>query len=445
MRIVVFGGGYVGCVTAACLAKMGHDVTIIDVVPSKVEAVRTGHSPILETGLDELIREGVAAGRLHASLAEEEGERRLVEANMAVICIGTPSRPNGVMDTRALTRVFESIAAGVEERKEPLTVVVRSTALAPILRQILAEAEPRESVEKLRLVMNPELLRETTAISDFFNPPMLVVGGDDPHAVDHAMSLYEGIQAPRFKVGLETASMLKYSCNAFHALKIAFANEIDTLASLIGADGKEVMNLLIQDKVLNISPAYLRPGFAFGGSCLPKDLRALEALARANHQPVPLLSSVLPSNAQRIDQAFQLLLSGQARRLAFIGLSFKKGSDDLRESPYVELAERLLGKGFDLQIYDSDLDPERLVGANMAHAMEKLPHLARILVGSPEQACAAAEAVVVCKRLLEPDFLKTLSSRGVLIHDVERMASEARPESLLPKRPARAPEKAAHG
>ncbi len=171
MRIVVFGGGYVGCVTAACLAKMGHDVTIIDVVPSKVEAVRTGHSPILETGLDELIREGVAAGRLHASLAEEEGERRLVEANMAVICIGTPSRPNGVMDTRALTRVFESIAAGVEERKEPLTVVVRSTALAPILRQILAEAEPRESVEKLRLVMNPELLRETSTQFLFTNCP----------------------------------------------------------------------------------------------------------------------------------------------------------------------------------------------------------------------------------------------------------------------------------
>jgi GDP-mannose 6-dehydrogenase len=302
--------------------------------------------------------------------------------------------------------------------------------LAPILRQILAEAQPRQGVDKLRLVINPELLRETTAIADFFNPPMLVAGGDDPAAVEHALSLYEGIQAPRYKVSLETASMLKYSCNAFHAVKIAFANEIDTLAALIGAEGQEVMKLMVQDKTLNISPAYLRPGFAFGGSCLPKDLRALEALARENHQPLPLLSSVLPSNRQRIEQALESILSRPARRLGFIGLSFKKGSDDLRDSPYVELAERLLGKGFEVKIYDSDLDPTRLVGANLAQVMERLPHLARLLVSSAEQACAQAEAVVVCKRLLQVEALHALAPKGVVIYDLDRMLSLRRPESL---------------
>jgi GDP-mannose 6-dehydrogenase len=331
---------------------------------------------------------------------------------------------------RALQRVFQSIAAGAQARVAPLTIVVRSTVLAPLLRQVLAGTQPRQGADKLRLVINPELLRETTAIADFFNPPLLVAGGDDPAAVDHALSIYEGIQAPRFKVSLETASMLKYTCNAFHALKIAFANEIDTLAAIIGADGPDVMKLMVQDKVLNISPAYLRPGFAFGGSCLPKDLRALEALARENHQPLPLLSAVLPSNRQRLEQAFETLVSRPARRLGFIGLSFKHGSDDLRDSPYVELAERLLGKGFELRIYDSDLEPQRLVGANMAHVMERLPHLARNLANSPEQACAEAEAVVVCKRLLTVEALRAMSPDGVPLYDLERVLSLAKPDGL---------------
>jgi GDP-mannose 6-dehydrogenase len=421
MNIHIFGAGYVGCVTAACLAKMGHHVTIIDLMPSKVEAVRAGRSPVLEPGLEELISAGVAAGRLRAEMASPEGEPGLLQVDMAIICIGTPSLPNGVIDTRALKRVFQSIAGGAQGRVAPLTVLVRSTALAPFLREILADLQPKQGADKLRLVLNPELLRETTAIADFFNPPLLVVGGDDPVALEHALSLYEPISAPRYKVSLETASIFKYSCNAFHALKIAFANEIDTLASLIGADGREVMRLLTEDKILNISPAYLRPGFAFGGSCLPKDLRAMEALARQHHEPLTLLSAVLPSNRRRIDQAVEAILAGPGRSVAFIGLSFKTGSDDLRESAYVEVAERLLGKGFEIKIYDPDLDPHRLVGANMAHVMERLPHLARILVDTAEEACAKADAIVVCKRIVSNEEIRKFTQNGALIFDLQHM------------------------
>ncbi len=425
MKLYIYGAGYVGCVTAACLAKMGHTVTIVDLMLSKVDAVRSGRSPVLEPGLDELIAAGVAAGRIDAEMALPEGETGLRAADMAMVCIGTPSQPNGVIDARALKRVFESIARGVLTRPSPLTVVVRSTALAPVIRQIQTETQPREGADKLRLVMNPELLRETTAIADFFNPPLLVVGGDDPASLTHALSLYESIQAPRYKVSLETASIFKYSCNAFHALKIAFANEIDTLASLIGADGRQVMKLLTEDKILNISPVYLRPGFAFGGSCLPKDLRALEALAREHHEPLALLSSVLPSNRRRIEQAIETILANSGRRLGFIGLSFKIGSDDLRESAHVEVAERLLGKGFEIKIYDPDLDPHRLVGANMAHVMERLPHLARILVDTAEEACAQADAIVVCKRMMSNEEIRKFSAKGVPIFDLQQMNPSA--------------------
>lgn len=427
MNVIIYGAGYVGCVTAGCLAKMGHHVTIVDVVPSKVETVQNGRSPILEPGLDDLIASGVSRGLLRAELAEKHGDG-LRDAEIAIICIGTPSHPNGVIDTRALKRVLQSIAGGAQYRAKLLTVMVRSTALAPLLRQILSEIQPRQGVDKLRSVINPEFLRETTAIADFFNPPLLVAGGDDRAAVDHSLSLFEGIPGPRFKVSFETASMLKYCCNAFHALKIAFANEIDTLASLIGANGQEVMHLMVQDKVLNISPAYLRPGFAFGGSCLPKDLRALEALAQENHQPLPLLASVLPSNRLRVEQALETFLAQPARRYGFIGLTFKKGSDDLRDSPYVELAERLIGKGFDVKIYDPDLDPKRLVGANMAYVMERLPHLARILVGSPEDAYAGAEAIVICKRFPNLEELRALASEKAVFYDLDRMVRMSSPD-----------------
>lgn len=422
MKIIVFGAGYVGCVTAACLAKMGHVVSVIDTIFSKVEAIRKGQSPVLEQDLAEMIAEAVAGGRLRG---EQDPAPALLEADAAMICVGTPSMVNGLVDTGALRRVFQSVNGAIARRGRPLTVVIRSTILAPVLKQILAEIRAEMGGLHFQPVLNPEFLRETTAVADFFHPPFLIVGGGDEKALDHALQIYDGIDVPRYKVSLETASMVKYACNAFHALKISFANEIDTLASLIGADGREVMSLVTKDKILNISAAYLRPGFAFGGSCLPKDLRALEALGREHHEPLNLLSSILPSNRRRVEQALETIIENPGRRLAFIGLSFKAGSDDLRESPFVQVAERLLGKGFEIKIYDPDLDPHRLVGANMAHVMERLPHLARILVDSPEEACAKADAIVVCKRIMSNEAIQKLSANGVRIFDLQQMGPSA--------------------
>ena len=413
MKVVIYGAGYVGCVSAACLAQMGHQVTAIDTAQSKVNTLRSGHSPILEPGLDELIGEMVASGRL---TAETSGDNTALEADIAIVCVGTPSQPSGLLDTTAMERVFQSIGSAVQNRTTPLTVVVRSTILAPVLRQVVESAGVGSLIH---LVNNPEFLRETTAIEDFFKPPMIVVGGDNEAAMDQALELYGEIEAAQFKVSLETASIVKYACNAFHATKISFANEIDTVASLIGADGQAVMKVVKEDRVLNISPAYLRPGFAFGGSCLPKDLRALEALGRESHEPLPLLSSALPSNRRRLDQALETILAQPGRQLAVIGLSFKKGSDDLRESPYVELAERLLGKGFEIKIFDPDLDPKRLVGANKSFVQEHLPHLAKVLVGSAEQALPGATGVVLCKGLLEPEQYKNLIRPDVPVFDLE--------------------------
>jgi GDP-mannose 6-dehydrogenase len=431
MKLFICGAGYVGCVTAACCAKLGHDVAITDTNEVKVECLRAGLSPIIEPGLDDLIAAGVARGNLKALPAGSEAESALLEAEIAVICVGTPSRRDGTVDTKALRRAFESLAAAVVRRTTSLTVIVRSTALAPVLRQLLGQLEPRAAAN-VRVVLIPEFLRETTAISDFFNPPFLVAGGDDRKAAAHALRVFEGIDAPRFTTTLETASMLKYSCNAFHALKMAFANEIDSLAAALGADGREVLNLLMQDRVLNISTAYLRPGFAFGGSCLPKDLRALEALGHEKHESLPLLSAILPSNRRRLEKALEIIAATPFRRLCFIGLSFKVGSDDLRESPYVELAERLIGKGFSIKVFDPDLDPVRFVGANKERALRPPLHLAERLAASLDEACADAEAVVICKNVLSTVDSSSLFARGIPVYDLNAMTYGEREDSQAP-------------
>jgi GDP-mannose 6-dehydrogenase len=271
----------------------------------------------------------------------------------------------------------------------------------------------------LRWVANPEFLRETNAIADFFHPPFIVVGGGDADAVEQVLQLYQGIDAPRQRLDLESALLVKYACNAYHALKIAFANEVATVAELSGADALLVMDLVGQDKLLNLSPAYLRPGFAFGGSCLPKDLRALTAWGRSVHEPLPLLAGVLASNQRRIEQALERIVAASGRAVAVFGLSFKAGSDDLRESPYVELVERLLGKGFAVRIYDPDVDPSKMVGSNLAYINVHLPHLARWLVATPEQALQGADAVLLCKKLLSKAQLVSLIQAGMAVHDIE--------------------------
>jgi GDP-mannose 6-dehydrogenase len=431
VKVVVFGAGYVGSVTAGCLATLGQSVTVIDTVPTKVEAIRAGRSPVLERGLEELISRSVSRGFLRG---EYDGARAAIDAEVAVVCVGTPSLSNGMPDTRPLQRVFQCLASSCQGRHQALTVVVRSTILAACVKEVFRNAVgTSRGAPQLKLVLNPEFLRETSAVADFFNPPFIVVGSEGDEEAAMALKLYDGIEAPRFKVSLETASLLKYACNAFHATKIAFANEMDTLASTLGADGAEVMQLLRMDKVLNISDAYLRPGFAFGGSCLTKDLRALDAVARGQHESLPLVSSILPSNRRRLELALERIVASPARRLTFVGLSFKMGSDDLRESPYLELAERLLTQGFSIKIFDPDLNPKQLIGSNQAHALVQLPRLSEMLIGSVPEAFQGSEAAVICKPLLSRDIVRQCLPEGALLFDLERPSFQGEPDQPVPR------------
>jgi len=395
MKVVMFGAGYVGCVTAACLAHLGHDIVAVDPNTSKIDALNAGQSPILESGLGQMIAAGVSSKRLRGLYVVGD---ELLDADVVIVCVPTPSATGGTTDRRPLERVLEQVIVGGRGRDQKLPIAVRSTIRAKSLRELTSRISL--STELFPVVINPEFLRETTAVEDFMHPPYLIAGGDDLIAVKHVLSLYDGVTAERFELDMESAALVKYASNAFHGLKIAFANEIATLCDLEGADPLRVMEVMRSDTILNVSPAYLRPGFAFGGSCLSKDLRALVALGVASHEPLHLLSAILTSNRARLDQAIALILQRRPGRLAVLGLSFKTGTDDLRESPYVELAERLLGKGFDLRIWDPDLDPAKLIGGNRVYVEEHLPHLGRLLVSTSNQALEGAAGVILCKRVL---------------------------------------------
>lgn len=415
MKVTVIGAGYVGCVSAACLAKLGHEVTVVDTDRFKIDELRAGKSPVLEPGLGELLNRMTAENRLHACRPSEE---TLVAADVVVVCVSTPSLKAGGVDTRPLQRVLASIGQTVNGRTAPLTVVVRSTVAPNRLRQLSA-ALPLEARQALRLVANPEFLRETTAIADFEKPPFIIVGGDDEEALTKAASLYVGIDAPIHKVSLETALLVKYASNAYHAIKIAFANEMATVAHALGADPRNVMSIFSEDRILNISPVYLRPGFAFGGSCLPKDVRALVALGRENAQPLLLLRSVLESNRLRIETAADAVAASGVNKVALLGLSFKRGTDDVRESPYVLLAELLVGRGMTVKVFDPDVDIERTVGANRQYLAEHLPGLAQMMCTSVDEAIAGAEALVVCKRVIGKAELQRLAAKFTKVFDLE--------------------------
>ncbi|HKY23658.1 MAG TPA: nucleotide sugar dehydrogenase [Gaiella sp.] len=399
MRIAVYGLGYVGCVSAAALTRLGHDVVGVDTNEDKVAAIAAGESPVLEPGLPELVAEAVAQGRL---TARTDGEAPITEADIALICVGTPSRANGSTATEAIERVSESIGRGLGRRdssRPRATVVLRSTSLPGTTEELVGPIVERESGKSLGsgfgLAMNPEFLREGSSLEDFFAPPKTVIGELDGASGDGLEQMYAGIPGPVFRVPIRVAEMVKYADNAFHATKIAFANEIGTLSRELGLDSHEVMNVFCADTKLNISAAYLKPGFAFGGSCLPKDLRALVHAGRRLDVSLPLLENVIPSNETHLQRVLDVLIASGRKRIGLFGLSFKPGTDDLRESPLVELAERLLGKGFDVRIYDPTVSLSRLVGANRAYVEEHIPHLSRLLSPSASEVFAHADVVVV--------------------------------------------------
>jgi len=397
LDIAIVGLGYVGAVTAACLASLGRSVIGVDTDPHKVEAVAAGRSPIAEPGLDELLAQAVAAGRLTTGTISQAVER----SDVVMIAVGTPSAPSGALDLTALNRVTEEIGAALPTDGRFRTVVVRSTVLPGTTD---AEVRPRlESASGLvagadfGLATNPEFLRESSSIRDFFEASRTIIGADDERSAQAVRDVYEGVAAPIFVVPIRPSEMIKYTDNAFHAVKIAFANEIASFARANGVDGREVMRVMVADDRLNISSAYLRPGYAFGGSCLPKDLRAITDRARKTDVDLPLLNAALSSNAAHFERGVQLVEATGKRNIGLLGLSFKSATDDLRESPAVGLAERLLGKGYRISIYDEDIHPDRIRGANQAFIDQHLPHLRDLLSESLDATLAASDVLVLTK------------------------------------------------
>ena len=374
MNISVFGLGYVGTVSAVCFASYGHKVVGIDVQEDKVNALNNKQSPVLEPGIQELINEVIDNGNLSATTSIKMA---VEHCDVALICVGTPSNPNGSFKMDYVQRVCEQIGEVIKDVDDYKVIAIRSTLLPGAINDVLIPALETYSGKKqgqdFGIVVNPEFLREGTAIKDFNEPPHTIIGAFDERSSDLIAEIYDTIDAPLYCTQPDTASMVKYASNAYHALKITFANEIARLSDPFDIDATEVMDIFCRDTKLNVSARYLKPGFAFGGSCLPKDLRAMVHIGRHNDIEIPMLNSLLPSNQHQIDLAYTDIANSGKKNITIVGLTFKPNTDDLRESPMLHLTETLIGKGFDVKIYDDNLDLDRLVGANKAY-VEKLSH-----------------------------------------------------------------------
>jgi GDP-mannose 6-dehydrogenase len=396
MKLSVFGLGYVGCISAACFAKEGHDVIGVDVNPLKVEIINSGKSPIVESGIGELIGEMVAAGRLRTTTDSAAAVR---DSEISLVCVGTPSNPNGSLDLTYVKRVCQEIGAALEGKSERHTVVLRSTMLPGTIETVVVPTLEVYSGKKagrdFGICVNPEFLREGTSLKDFYSPPFTLIGADDEETSVLARRLYSGVDAPSLVIGVKAAEMVKYACNCFHALKVSFANEVGNVCKELGIDSHEVMNVFCRDTKLNLSPYYLKPGFAFGGSCLPKDLRAITYKAKELDVETPLLSAVLQSNRQQVERAIEMVLRTGRKRIGVLGFSFKAGTDDLRESPMVALIETLIGKGMQLAIYDRDVQLARLFGANKEYIEREIPHVSQLMRPSIEEVLEHAEVLII--------------------------------------------------
>lgn len=411
MRISIFGLGYVGTISAVCLATEGHKIVGVDTNDTKVSLIAKGNSPIVETNLDRYLSDAVKSGALTATT---DWQQAVSETDITMVCVGTPSQANGSLDLEYLSRVCEQIGEVLREKSERHIVLIRSTILPGTMRDrvqpLLENASGKLAGEGFGLCFNPEFLREGSAIEDFYHPPKTVIGESDKASGDAVAALYADLDAPLIRTDIRVAEMVKYIDNCWHALKVAFGNEVGAMAKVLDLDSHEVMDIFCQDTKLNISPTYLKPGFAFGGSCLPKDLRAILHFARSVDLDLPIFGSVLPSNELQIDRGFKLIRDSGARTIGLAGLSFKAETDDLRESPLVELAERLIGKGYDLRIYDPNVSLARLTGANRDYILNHIPHISRLLVDTPDELLSHAETVVVGNN--DPKILALLKSAG---------------------------------
>lgn len=425
--VSIFGLGYVGSVTAGCLGHKGHRIVGVDVNPAKVEAFEAGRSPVLEPGLEDLLQETREQGRLTATTDTVQAVK---ETQISFICVGTPSLPNGKLDVTAVERVCEQIGEGMRAKEERHVVVVRSTVLPGTVRSVAVPALERGSGktagDDFGVCSNPEFLREGSAIADFLEPGMTVLGGDSDQDLALLRELYAWVPGDVFSTSPAAAEMIKYVCNGFHALKIAFANEVGTVCKHLDVDAEEVTEIFTADRRLNISPAYLKPGFAFGGSCLPKDLRALGYRVKELDLELPLLGSILPSNEQHLQRAGDMILRLGKRNVGLFGLSFKPGTDDLRESPHVQLVKRLLGEGCSVQIWDPNVSLGRLIGSNRAFIEEYIPHIGELLVDDPQAVIDAADVVVLATPALDKELVSSALSDEQVVVDLVNLKTDAR-------------------
>ena len=396
MNINIFGLGYVGTVTAGCLAREGHLITGIDPNKLKVDLLNQGQSPIIENDIGDLIREAVSQSKLKAITDPDEIP---TESKVSLVCVGTPIHMNGRLDLSYVRRACEDIGYFLRKCHDFHVVVIRSTMLPGTMREAVIPTLEQYSAKKagvdFGVCVNPEFLREGSAVYDFYHSPKTVIGETDSRSGDLLAAIYANIDAPLIRTGVEIAEMVKYTDNAWHALKICFANEIGSFCKAISLDSHEVMEIFCKDKKLNISPNYLRPGFAFGGSCLPKDVRALNYKAGRLDLDLRVLRAILPSNHRQIERGLQLIMSKGKKKIGILGMSFKAGTDDLRESPMVEVIERLIGKGYDVRIYDSNVKLSALVGANRDYILNIIPHISKLIVAEAEDLLAHAEVIVV--------------------------------------------------
>ncbi len=398
MKISIFGLGYVGCVTAACLAKAGHEVWGVDINRDKVDMINAGQSPIIEKDLPGLIVDGRGRNYLQATTDSFDAT---VNTEISLICVGTPSNGNGSLNLDGIKTVSQQIGKALRRKNSYHCVMFRSTVLPGTVRYvlipILSEASRKRVHDDFDVCFNPEFLREGSSISDFYHPPFTVIGQETSRGGDAAACLYDGVDAPIERTTYEVAEMLKYACNSFHALKVTFANEIGTICKNLGIDSHRIMELFTLDRKLNISPAYLKPGFAFGGSCLPKDLRALLYKAKEMDLSVPVLASIAESNRLHIQKTIDRILGIKQKRIGILGLSFKTGTDDLRESPMITLVETLMGKGCQVRIYDSEVSLAKIFGANRAFIDREIPHIASLMCEDIDTVIQESQVIIIAK------------------------------------------------
>lgn len=412
LNVAVLGLGYVGCVSAACLADVGHNVIGVDRDEHKTRSVLDGKAPFYEPQLEELVRRNVGAGRLSATTSTPDA---LANCDVALVCVGTPSEKNGNLGLDQLRRAVSDIAGCAARLAKPLVVAIRSTVFPGTCEDVVLPAF--RDFANIAVVSNPEFLREGIAVKDFVEPSLIVVGGTDPAAVEKVASLYASLGVKPCLVSLRTAEMIKYACNAFHAVKIAFANEIGALSLKLGVNAQEVMSTLCEDVKLNISPTYLKPGFAFGGSCLPKDLRALVYRASRLDLKLPLLEAAMPSNREHLQRAADAIIDLPPCRVGVVGLAFKENTDDLRESPVVALLEQLIGKGRDVRVFDPHIQLDSIYGANRAFVLNVIPHIGRLLQRSLDDVLNWAEYLVIAQKQT-PENLARIEESGIPVMDL---------------------------